>query len=173
MMMAERYPESRFTGYDLSEEAIDWARQQAREMGLENLHFETRDLSDFDRTAEPGAFDLVTTFDAIHDQAKPLAVLRGIRRSLADNGVYLAQDIRACTAHHENVNHPLGAFLFSVSVMHCMTVSLAQGGEGLGTMWGRQKALEYMKAAGFGERGGPRTGTRHPERLLHLPAVKT
>ncbi len=149
MMMAERYPESRFTGYDLSEEAIGWARQQAREKGLENLHFETRDLTDFDRTAAPGAFDLVTTFDAIHDQAKPLAVLRGIRRSLADDGVYLAQDIRASTAHHENVNHPLGAFLFSVSVMHCMTVSLAQGGEGLGTMWGRQKALEYMKAAGF------------------------
>ena len=150
MMMAERYPESRFTGYDLSEEAIGWARGQAREKGLENVDFETRDLTDFDRTAAPGAFELVTTFDAIHDQAKPLAVLKGIRRSLTDDGVYLAQDIRASTAHHENVDHPLGAFLFSVSVMHCMTVSLAQGGEGLGTMWGRQKAFEYMKAAGFG-----------------------
>lgn len=150
MMLAERYPRSRFLGYDLSPEAVQWAAQQAREKGLENLDFEVRDLSDFDRTAPPRAFDLITTFDAIHDQARPQSVLAGIRRALADDGIYLAQDIRASSAHHENVDHPLGAFLFSLSVMHCMTVSLAQGGEGLGTMWGRQKALEYMQSAGFG-----------------------
>lgn len=151
MMMAERYPNSHFTGYDLSEDALAWARRQAKEKSLDNLHFEGRDLSDFAETAEPGTFDLITSFDAIHDQARPLEVLKGIRRSLKDDGVYLAQDIRAHTRHHENVDHPMGAFLYAVSVMHCMTVSLAQGGEGLGTMWGREKAIEYMKAAGFAD----------------------
>lgn len=149
MALAERYPRSDFTGYDLSEEAIEWARARARERGLDNLRFEVRDLSDFEETAHPGAFELVTTFDAIHDQARPMSLLRGIRRSLTDDGIYLAQDIRARSHHHENVDHPLGPFLYALSVMHCMTVSLAQGGEGLGTMWGREKALEYMKAAGF------------------------
>lgn len=149
--MAERYPRSAFTGYDLSGEAIDWARNQVRARGLDNVQFQVRDLSDFEETAMPAAFELVTTFDAIHDQPHPMSLLRGIRRALTDDGVYLAQDIRAHSHHHQNVDHPLGAFLYALSTMHCMTVSLAQGGEGLGTMWGREKALEYMKAAGFGD----------------------
>jgi 2-polyprenyl-3-methyl-5-hydroxy-6-metoxy-1,4-benzoquinol methylase len=151
IMMAERYPRSRFTGYDLSEEAISWARTQAQQKGLKNIEFEMRDASNFDETAIPRCFELITTFDAIHDQAHPLAVLRGIRHSLTDDGVYLAQDIRAHSHHHENINHPLGAFLYAMSIMHCMTVSLAQGGEGLGTMWGREKAFEYFRKAGFSD----------------------
>lgn len=148
--MAERFPASRFTGYDLSEEAIAWARAQAEEKGLRNLQFHVRDVTDFDKTATEGSFEFITTFDAIHDQAKPLNVLVGIRRSLTDDGVYLAQDIRGSSHHHSDADHPLGDFLYAVSCMHCMTVSLAQGGEGLGTMWGRERALEYMGKAGFG-----------------------
>ncbi|MBA1145882.1 class I SAM-dependent methyltransferase [Ectothiorhodospiraceae bacterium WFHF3C12] len=150
MAMAARYPRSRFLGYDLSREAIDWASEQARLAGLDNVRFEVRDLGDFDRTADPGRFDLVTTFDAIHDQANPLGLLKGIRRSLKPGGVYLAQDIHGSSHHHEDREHPMGAFLYAVSTMHCMTVSLAQGGEGLGTMWGRERAHAYFARAGFG-----------------------
>ncbi len=110
-----------------------------------------KDLTDFDQTAEPEAFDLVTTFDAIHDQAKPLAVLKGIRRSLRPGGVYLMQDIHGSSFVRKNMEHPLGTLLYTISCMHCMTVSLAQGGEGLGAMWGEEKTLEYLKNAGFGE----------------------
>lgn len=149
--MAERYPVSEFFGYDLSEEAVDYGRSLAAERGLHNLHFEARDLSDFDETAEPGRFDLVTTFDAVHDQARPLALLKGIRRSLTPEGVYLAQDIHASSHHHLDREHPMGALLYAVSTMHCMTVSLAQGGEGLGTMWGRERAREYFEKAGFAD----------------------
>lgn len=149
MLMAERFPKSRFTGYDLSREAIDWARRAAAEAGLDNLCFEVRDVSDFDVTAEPAAFDLVTTFDAIHDQARPLQVLAGIRRSLRPDGIYLAQDIRGTSHHHLDADLPLGPFLYAVSTMHCMTVSLAQGGEGLGTMWGVERVRDYMQRAGF------------------------
>jgi SAM-dependent methyltransferase len=148
-LMAERYPASEFVGYDLSQEAVKYGADLAAERGLSNLHFEARDLSDFDRAAEPAAFDLVTTFDAIHDQAHPLALLRGIRRTLKPGGVYLAQDIHASSHHHLDSDHPMGAMLYAVSTMHCMTVSLAQGGEGLGTMWGREKAREYFDKAGF------------------------
>ncbi|HMB74563.1 MAG TPA: class I SAM-dependent methyltransferase [Gammaproteobacteria bacterium] len=151
MTMAERFPASRFTGYDLSHEAIAWARDRAAEQGLENIRFEARDLSDFDATAAVAAFDLALTFDAIHDQARPLNLLRGIRRTLRDEGVYLAQDIHSSSHHHKDADHPLGALFYAISTMHCMTVSLAQGGEGLGTMWGRERAREYFTRAGFGE----------------------
>lgn len=149
MRLAERYPRSRFTGYDLSAEALAWAGSQAREAGLANLRFEVRDLSDFDKTAEPAAYDFVTTFDAVHDQARPQRVLDGIARTLRDDGVYLMQDIDASSHHHDNLEHPLGTLLYTVSCMHCMTVSLAQDGDGLGAMWGREKASAMLEEAGF------------------------
>ena len=147
--LAELYPRSRFTGFDLSPEAIQAARSEAAEKSLRNIAFVVRDLSDFDETAEPAAFDLITTFDAIHDQAQPLEVLRGIHRALAPDGVYLMQDIKGSSHVHRNIGHPLGPFLYTISCMHCMTVSLAQGGEGVGAMWGEEMARRYLQQAGF------------------------
>lgn len=147
--LAELYPKSRFTGMDLSSEAILSAWKEAAEKKLRNVEFIVADLSRFDETAEIAAFDLVTTFDAIHDQAKPLNVLRGIHRTLRPAGVYLMQDIKGSSEIHNNLNHPLGPLLYTVSCMHCMTVSLAQNGEGLGAMWGEEKTREYLEKAGF------------------------
>jgi SAM-dependent methyltransferase/DNA-binding transcriptional ArsR family regulator len=149
LMLAERFPASSFRGYDLSADAVAFAREQARERGLDNVVFEQRDLSTFDEDAEPEAFAFVTTFDAVHDQARPLALLKGIRRTLEPDGVYLMQDIQGSSHHHENVDHPGGPLLYMISTMHCMTVSLAQGGDGLGAMWGEQKARELLAEAGF------------------------
>lgn len=148
-VLAGRFPASRFVGMDLSREAIEYARQQAASANLGNIDFVPVDLSDFDRTAEPEAFDFITTFDAIHDQARPLNVLKGIHRALKPDGVYLMQDIRGSSHAHKNIDHPLGTFLYTVSCMHCMTVSLAQDGEGLGAMWGEETAREYLHKAGF------------------------
>ncbi len=147
--LAEIYPNSRFVGMDLSPEAIGNARGEASQKGLKNIEFIARDLSDFDHTAEPLAFDFITTFDAIHDQVKPLNVLRGIHRALKADGVYLMQDIRGTSHVYTDIGHPIGPFLYAVSTMHCMTVSLAHGGEGLGTMWGEEKTREYLHRAGF------------------------
>lgn len=149
-LMAAWFPNSRFTGYDLSNEAIAFARGEADAAVNRNVTFEARDLTHFDDEAEPARFDFVTTFDAVHDQANPLGLLRGIRRSLRPGGVYLAQDIKGSSHIHLNHDHALGPLLYTVSCMHCMTVSLAQGGEGLGAMWGREKAEEYFRKAGFG-----------------------
>ena len=146
--LATLYPASRFLGIDLSRDAIGWAREHSN--GLANLEYVARDLSDFDRTAEPESFDLITTFDAIHDQAQPLNVLKGIHRALKSGGTYLMQDISGTSHVHKDVEHPIGTLLYTVSCMHCMTVSLAQGGEGLGAMWGEEKTREYLARAGFG-----------------------
>ncbi len=148
-LMAARFPNSTFVGYDLSEEAIATARREAEAGELTNVEFLVRDLSDFDHSAEPEAFDLVTTFDAVHDQGRPRALLKGIHRTLKQDGVYLMQDIQSSSELHNNLSHPLGTLFYTVSCMHCMTVSLAQGGEGLGTMWGREKAQELLREAGF------------------------
>jgi ubiquinone/menaquinone biosynthesis C-methylase UbiE len=149
VLLAERYPASSFHGYDLSHEAIAFGREQAAERRLSNITFEQRDLSTFDIDAEPGSFDYVVTFDAVHDQAKPLAMLKGIRRALKDDGTYLMQDIQGSSHHHENLDHPGGPLMYMISTMHCMTVSLAQGGDGLGAMWGEQTARELLTEAGF------------------------
>ena len=147
--LGELYPRSEFVGMDLSHEAISAAREHAKEKGIGNVCFEAADLSDFDSTAVAGSFDFVTTFDAVHDQAQPLRVLKGICRTLKDDGVYLMQDIRGSSHLQNNLSHPLGPFLYTVSCLHCMAVSLAQGGEGLGAMWGEEKTREYLQKAGF------------------------
>lgn len=145
-MMAARYPRSRFLGLDLSSDAIAWARKQTAEDGLQNLRYEQADATTI---AHSQAFDFVVTFDAIHDQARPDLVLANIARALRPDGVYLMQDIRASSRPSENVDHPAGTFLYTVSTMHCMTVSLAAGGMGLGTCWGRQLATQMLHEAGF------------------------
>jgi cyclopropane fatty-acyl-phospholipid synthase-like methyltransferase len=145
-LLARRFPNSRFVGYDFSEEAIARARAEAREHGTTNVRFEAKDAATLD---EKERYDLITTFDAVHDQAKPAAVLGGIYNALKADGVYLMQDIAGSSHVHKNMDHPIGTFLYTVSTMHCMTVSLAQGGAGLGAMWGREKAEEMLREAGF------------------------
>jgi 2-polyprenyl-3-methyl-5-hydroxy-6-metoxy-1,4-benzoquinol methylase len=147
--LAELFPASMFLGMDFSEDAIAYARTEAFRKGLRNVSFAVKDLSDFDRTADAERFDFITTFDAVHDQARPLNVLRGIRRALKADGIYLMQDIKGSSCVHKNVDHPIGTLLYTISCMHCMSVSLAQGGEGLGAMWGEEKAREYLQRAGF------------------------
>jgi 2-polyprenyl-3-methyl-5-hydroxy-6-metoxy-1,4-benzoquinol methylase len=147
--LAELYPRSRCVGMDLSEEAIAFARGEAARRGLQNIEFIARDVSDFNESAAPASFDFITTFDAIHDQARPLNVLRGIHQALQPDGVYLMQDISGTSYLHKDIEHPLGTLLYTVSCMHCMTVSLAQGGAGLGAMWGEEKTRAYLQQAGF------------------------
>jgi 2-polyprenyl-3-methyl-5-hydroxy-6-metoxy-1,4-benzoquinol methylase len=147
--LAELFPNSQFVGMDLSQDAIAAAANQASARGLRNIEFVAIDLSDFHEKAEPESFAFITTFDAVHDQAAPLNVLQGINRALRRDGLYLMQDIKGSSHVYNNIAHPMGTFLYTVSCMHCMTVSLAQGGEGLGAMWGEEKTREYLGRAGF------------------------
>jgi ubiquinone/menaquinone biosynthesis C-methylase UbiE len=147
-LMARAFPNSRFVGYDFSDEGIGFARAEAKELGLSNARFEVQDAAQLDGAEQ---FDAVTVFDAIHDQAQPRKVLKNIYAMLRPGGVFLCVDVAASSHLHENMEHPLGPFLYTVSTMHCMTVSLALDGEGLGTVWGEQKARELLAEAGFGD----------------------
>jgi 2-polyprenyl-3-methyl-5-hydroxy-6-metoxy-1,4-benzoquinol methylase len=145
-LMAKTFPNSRFTGYDFSEEAIASARAEAEALGLKNATFAVKDVAELN---EKNRYHLITAFDAIHDQAKPRQVLKEIAGALRPDGLFLMQDIRASSHVHKNLDHPIGVFTYTVSCLHCMTVSLALGGEGLGAAWGEEKALELLNEAGF------------------------
>ncbi len=146
MHMAERFPNSQFTGLDFSVEAISNARTIAEKRGLLNVRFHVQDAAQWKLGQE---LDLIFTFDAIHDQARPDIVLENIRQALRPGGVYLMQDIAASSHVHKNLDHPMAPLVYTISCMHCMSVSLACGGMGLGAAWGQEKALEMLAKAGF------------------------
>ncbi len=145
-LMAKNFPNSQFTGYDFSKEAIDYATSESKKLGNQNTSFQVQDVEHF---PENEYFDLVTAFDAIHDQAAPAKVLENIRGAVDEGGTFLMQDIGSSSQLENNKTHPLGPFLYTVSCLHCMTVSLALNGHGLGAMWGKEKATEMLKEAGF------------------------
>lgn len=147
-LMAKTYPKSRYHGYDISQEAIGNAKKEAERLGLTNTTFERQDVSKF---VKENHFDLITAFDAIHDQADPQKVLENIKKSLKPDGVFLMQDIRASSNLENNMDHSLAPYLYAVSCLHCMTVSLAQNGKGLGAMWGRELATQMLSDAGFSD----------------------
>jgi 2-polyprenyl-3-methyl-5-hydroxy-6-metoxy-1,4-benzoquinol methylase len=145
-LMAQAYPQSHFVGYDFSDQGVAAGRGEAEHLGLSNARFELKDLRTLD---EEACYDLITAFDAIHDQAQPAQLLAAVARALRPQGVFLMVDIAASSQLEENREHPLGTFLYTVSTMHCMTVSLALDGAGLGTVWGEQMAREMLADAGF------------------------
>lgn len=145
-LMAQAFPQSRFVGYEFSEHGIAVGKAESAQMGLTNAHFVLQDVATLQA---PAQFDFITAFDAIHDQAQPATVLRNIAEALRPDGTFLMVDIAASSRLEENLDRQFAAWMYTISCMHCMTVSLAQDGDGLGTMWGEQKALQMLADAGF------------------------
>ena len=147
-VMARAFPASRFTGIDFSDEAIAAGAREAADLGLTNATFESHNLAQLDKS---DAYDVITVFDAIHDQAHPDRVLENIHRALRPGGVLLMADIKASSRLEDNVGIPMSTYLYTTSLMHCMTVSLALDGAGLGTAWGTQLATAMLADAGFSD----------------------
>lgn len=145
-LMARSFPASRFTGIDFSDEAIAAGIDEAVRLGLTNAGFESHNLPELDKV---DAYDVITVFDAIHDQAQPARVLENIYRALRPGGVLLMADVKASSRLEDNVGVPMNTYLYTTSMMHCMTVSLAADGAGLGAVWGRQLATSMLADAGF------------------------
>ncbi|MEV6977494.1 class I SAM-dependent methyltransferase [Kitasatospora sp. NPDC093806] len=144
-VLAAAYPASRFTGVDISAQGIGAAKTEAAVRGLDNATFVVGDSA-----ALTGGYDLVTAFDVIHDLARPAETLQAVAGVLRPEGVFLMCDIAASSRLEENVGHPLAPALYTFSTFYCMTVSLGEGGAGLGTVWGEQTARRMLAQAGFG-----------------------
>jgi ubiquinone/menaquinone biosynthesis C-methylase UbiE len=150
MLMARAFPASRFTGIDISAEALDAARRAALDAGLVNARFVHSDAAELRQSSDfSGQFDYVTAFDAIHDQTRPKEALEGVYEILKADGAFSMIDIAAESGVDGNKDHPMGAFLYTVSLMHCMPVGLVDDGAGLGMMWGRQLADKMLRQVGF------------------------
>jgi SAM-dependent methyltransferase len=148
IVLARAFPASTFTGYDLDEHAIARARAEAAGAGLANVSFEVADIA---RLGTTDRFDVVFVFDAIHDQAEPDAVLAGISRALVPGGLLFMREPHGADTLTENLANPMAPVLYSVSTLHCLTVSLAHGGPGIGTIFSEQQAGRMLADAGFAE----------------------
>jgi SAM-dependent methyltransferase len=149
-LMAEAFPKSTFVGIDNHEDAIRNAARAAQEAGLGNATYKVVDAAKIQAERQfSSRFDYICAFDAIHDQSHPLEALQGIRYMLAPGGIFSMIDIKAGSNQADNLDHPFGPFLYTVSLMHCLPIGLNDHGAGLGMMWGREKAEVLLREAGF------------------------
>jgi SAM-dependent methyltransferase len=144
--LAQAFPACRYFGYDMYGPAVDEATARAKAAGVQGrVAFQQVDVSN----GLPAEYDVITTFDVIHDAVDPLRTLRVLRRALASDGVYVCLDTNCSDKLEENIS-PLGAMLYGFSVLYCMTTSLAWGGAGLGTLgFHERKVQEMCSEAGF------------------------
>jgi SAM-dependent methyltransferase len=146
VVLAREFPRSTFDGFDLDDGAIARATAEAAGAQLDNVAFHARDAATL-TVAEP--FDVVFVFDALHDQVDPAGVLRRIHDALVPGGQLVMKEPHAADTLAGNLENPMAPLLYSVSTLHCMTVSLAYGGAGIGTVFGEQLACDLLEAAGF------------------------
>jgi hypothetical protein len=90
-------------------------------------------------------------FDLLHDQVDPAGVLQRIHQMLAPDGVLFLREPHAADTLEGNLDSPMAPIQYSVSTLHCLTVSLAHGGAGIGTVFGEQLARSLMTDAGFAD----------------------
>ncbi|HYZ27549.1 MAG TPA: methyltransferase domain-containing protein [Thermoleophilaceae bacterium] len=145
LRLADSYPASRFVGYDQAPASIAAASAEAQRLGLRNVRFEVRDAASLD----PEGYDFALALDVIHDLARPYAALAAIHAALRPGGALLMAEHALSHRPQENASHPLAALLYTVSMFHCLTASLSEGGEGLGIAWGEERIRAALADAGF------------------------
>ena len=145
-LLAKAFPRSVFVGYDIAVDALDRARSEATTYGLTNVSFQRLDVTEL--PADP-PLDAAFAFDAIHDQADPAGVLDRVHAALRPGGTFVMFDTKASSEVENNLEYPMATLLYSISTLHCLTVSLAEGGAGLGAVWGEELARRMLTDAGF------------------------
>lgn len=145
--LAQAFPKSRFTGYDAYAPTIERAAENARAAGVaDRVSFQPLDVTQ----GLPEQYDIITTFDVVHDAVDPRGLLRAIRSALKPDGIYVCLEINCADTLQENIG-PFGGLFYAISSMYCMTTSLAANGEGLGTMGlPESKLREFCDETGFG-----------------------
>jgi SAM-dependent methyltransferase len=146
VVLAGQFPASTFVGYDLDEGAIGRARAEAAGAKLTNVRFEALDAARLDAVS---SFEAVCVFDSIHDQVDPEGVLRCIHAALKPGGVFVMKEPRAADNLEDNIGNPFAPLMYGISTLHCLTVSLAHDGAGIGTGFGEQLAFRLLGEAGF------------------------
>ena len=149
LTIAEKFPKSTIYGFDISEEAVAIAKQDAKDKGLDNVTFGINDLCALpaDWTDK---WDLMLLWDVAHDVPETSKAFRETYRSLKPGGTVSMVDTNVHTEHTDNIDVPHARFVYGVSLFRCLTLSLQfNNSEGLGTAWGKEKAAQLIRDAGF------------------------
>lgn len=146
--LAREFPESRFVGYDISRHAIEAGRKRVAEAGVTNVELVHAGADDL--PTDP-TYDLVITFDCLHDMPRPDDAARAIRRAVKDDGTWLVKEIRSTGSFADDRRNPVLALMYGMSVTVCLQSSLSEpGAEGYGTLGLPPQRLEAIaRAAGF------------------------
>lgn len=149
LLMGSTFPNSAIEGFDISRFALERAEERKSESGAHNVSF-------FDPRKHPIAddhsYDLICTFDCIHDMTQPTEMMKTIRKALKNDGTWLLVDIKAHETLELNVTkNPMASLLYGISVLSCMSSAMSEaGGEGLGTLGLSASRAESMaRQAGF------------------------
>lgn len=146
IIMGKAFPNSQFVGLDYHDASIERANEAAREAGVEsNVHFEVASAKEY-----PGSgYDLVATFDCLHDMGDPVGAARHVLQSLAPDGTWLIVEPFANDALADNLN-PVGKLYYAASTMICTPASLSQEvGLGLGAQAGEARLRDVVEQGGF------------------------
>jgi len=147
--MAKAFPNSQFIGYDISMHALNRARNNINSAGVHNVKLHNAIDNPL---PEDASFDLITTFDVVHDSTHPAQLIEAVRKSLKDDGTWLCADIQGRPTFAENLkDNPMATIAYSFSVLVCMSAGLSvAGGAGLGTLgFHEARAREMTADAGF------------------------
>ena len=147
--MATAYPTSEFHGYDISHYALARAEEKKAEAGLANVSFHD---ANGDALPADHSFDLISTFDCLHDMANPTPVMHAISEAIKPDGTWLIADIHSLPTFEDNLEHnPLASMFYGFSVLCCMSSAMSEpDGEGLGTLGFTEPVARRMVAeAGF------------------------
>jgi ubiquinone/menaquinone biosynthesis C-methylase UbiE len=146
VLMSQAYPASRITGSDGDDGSIELAAKRAADAGVQDrVHFETATAQDFNG----GPYDLVTTFDSLHDMGDPVGAARHVREVLAPDGSWLIVEPAATDTVEGNLN-PVGRVYYSFSTFLCVPSALSQpGGESLGAQAGEAAIRRVTEAGGL------------------------
>lgn len=147
-LAARAFPASRFLGLDIGPRVLAVAQAERARLGLGNTAFAIADAAALPPVPR---FDVITAFDAVHDQHSPREVLRRARAALRPGGVFVMVDAKFSSHLENNVGDPLAPLCYAISLMYCTPVSLADGGAGLGAMWGTELAGQLLAEAGFSQ----------------------
>ena len=144
--LAKAFPASQFHGVDPAANMIAEAKERHRDQG--NVSFE---VGYGEEIADQGRYDLVTTFDCMHDMTDPEGTMKAVHGAVKDDGAWLIKDIKAQDTYEENLENPVAAMMYGFSVLYCMSSALSKpGGAGLGTLGFPPSVCETMgKAVGF------------------------
>jgi SAM-dependent methyltransferase len=162
--LAQAFPASRFVGYDVHAPSVARASAAAEAAGVADcVRFEQRDAA----AGLPEQYDVITAFDMVHDVVAPRALLGAIRNALRPSGTFLCLDFNTNERLEDEIGNPLATLGYAVSIMFCMTTSLAHGGEGLGARGLHERKLRELCAEmGFG--GVRRAAIENPLNVLYI-----